>query len=487
MENKGTCLSTEYSTAQSQNNIVATLFLIFLFFQQGFTKDTDQQQSANIHQTRQNVSKQIPLQHPVASLTAFSADLPTSKELRDDVIIVFNRVLANEGGLYNRDSGEFQCEDDAVHIFLWSIRKSNVPDAEGMRCIAKLQTDGTDLKFGPKTNYYSTISSGAAEMISVTQCTPSTAISIMTVPWSEVIGTRSVFHADQTMFSGFKLQEQTAFTIELSSDVYLFPNSRIQFDQVLSNIGRHYDVVNNRFKCPDEGIYVFSVFIHTTDPSTPWSVVRLMMENEVVVQGPITYAATNDYDSGTASVTAVVQCGQDTSVYVEAQNAHDFPYNSYSSKLTSFTGFKLYNATEGAVAFTTVMSNNQSIISENQTFTLDNIITNIGNAYNGNLSQFVCPDDNYYLFTWAGTANYGGGHIDLYMDDTLVKRLPLTRQLNSDSSGTSGTSSISVMKQCETGSIVKLVGQDVDSSRVYLAGYVYFSGYKIPGQWAIDT
>ncbi len=202
------------------------------------------------------------------------------------------------------------------------------------------------------------------------------------------------------------------------------------------------------------------------------------------MQGPITFIATESYDSGSASTTAVLQCTQGFSVYVEAQAAHDFFYNSYGAELTSFTGFKLYDVVPGAVAFTAVMTNNHTTTSERQPLMFDQVITNVGNAFNADESVFVCPDDDYYLFTWTAAANYGGtnSHTDLYMDSTRIKYMYLTRQDTDDASGTSGGSSLSIIQQCSMGSRFQVFGSYI-YERVFLGGYNSFSGYKIPGPW----
>ena len=92
---------------------------------------------------------------------------------------------------------------------------------------------------------------------------------------------------------------------------------------------------------------------------------------------------------------------------------------------------------------------------------------------------FVC---DYYLFTWTTTANIGGegSYVGLYMDDTLLKRLYLTHQTSADATGTSGSSSMSVIKQCSTGSYFQVRGERVDGTTVFLGGYASFAGYKIP-------
>ena len=102
--------------------------------------------------------------------------------------------------------------------------------------------------------------------------------------------------------------------------------------------------------------------------------------------------------------------------------------------------------------------------------------------------MFVCPDDGFYVFTWSATANYGGGssNTDLYMDNTFVADIFLTHQATDDASGTSGTSTMTAIKQCSPGSQVQIRGRTAQA-RVYLAGYNMFSGYRIPGVAPADS
>ena len=370
---------------------------------------------------------------------------------------------------------------------LYSILKANRPDIPDIRCIAKLRSGGIDTKYGPKTSYYSTSVSGVAEMTTVLPCTtsPPTAVSIMSAPWTEDENSVTVYRGSRfTSFSGFRLEAPIAFTVELSQDQYLTAGSKIRFDQVLYNFGDHYDVINHSFKCPDDGVYVFSISTHTKDPATPWSVSRLMIQGELVAQGPITYIATSSYDSGSASSNAVLQCTQGFSVYVEAQVAHDFILNSYASELTAFTGYKLYDVVEGATAFMAVMSSNFTISYENQPVIYDEIITNVGGAFDASASRFICVDNDYYLFTWTTTGTGGSNsYFDLYRDVSGLRYLYLTPQTNEDATGTSGSSSMSMITQCSPGSFFQVRGRTVDATTVFLGGYASFAGYKIPAPW----
>eukprot|EP00923_Selenidium_pygospionis_P004489 GHVN01007276.1.p1 GENE.GHVN01007276.1~~GHVN01007276.1.p1 ORF type:complete len:453 (+),score=11.24 GHVN01007276.1:134-1360(+) len=402
----------------------------------------------------------------------------------DDSNIVFDSELTNVGGFYYSTSGQFVCPDDWIYVFSWTIMKTK-DTPEDMQCTTALRQTGIDRKYGPKTTYYGTYYSGMTSMTSVVECTLGTAVTVVSKPWSETIP-GATFHGSSmthTSFSGFKLQTSIAFTVELSKDLDVFDGGRIMFDDVLYDFGGHYDVILGGFYCPDDGIYVFSLSTHTSDPTTPWSVSRLMKDGKVVVLGPITHRATSTHDSGSSSISTVVQCEAGKSIYIETQSAHDFPHNSYTSKLTSFTGFKLFDGSDPtAVAFTAVLGRNHTANADGLPLPMEQIIINIGGAYDPMQSAFVCPDDAYYVFTWSVTANSGGStsHIFFYMDNSFVTSVIPNHQTSDDATGTTGTASTSVIVQCQQASLFQLRVREATGS-VLLAGYTHFSGYKVPG------
>jgi hypothetical protein len=271
--------------------MLRTLLFVYLLSQHGSTKDIHPISGPGFDPDGHDAPTKA------NEVVAFSAELSSYTEFLGDSTIVFDRVLTNAGERYFSNSGQFACTDDRVYVFIWSLLNAGLSEVEGMRCISKLRSGAADRKLGPKTSYYSTEYSGVAEMTAILQCTttPPTAVTVMTVPWSQEVGSISRYYSAYTSFSGFGLWNAIAFTAELSQDQYLFPGRKIMFDRVLSNYGGHYDGVTHVFQCPDDGVYVFSVSTHTRDPATPWSVSRLMKDWEVVMEGPIT--ATADYDS----------------------------------------------------------------------------------------------------------------------------------------------------------------------------------------------
>jgi len=417
-----------------------------------------------------------------ATMYAFSANLAANTSYSDETTMVFGTVLANIGGLYINNSGQFVCPDDGLFVFMWSIQKADSLGYPNMRCITSLRQSNVIFKNGPKTTYYSTVPSGSTEMMTVLQCTQLTAVTIVTESWSDS-EQLSAFDS-KSSFSGFKLQSSIAFTAEVSTPQDLFPDGKVIFGRVLADFGDNYDPIHGFFRCPDDGIYAFSVSAYTTNSTTPWSVSRLMKEGQLVVNGPITYIATATIDSGSSSITAVVQCTAGHSVYVETQKTHHFQFNSYAPTLTSFTGFKLYDASDSnAVAFTAVMSANFTAASDLQNFPINQVVTNIGNAYDGSLFAFICPDTDFYMFTWTSASVYGGeADVALFKEDQQIRHLYLSPQTVDNELGTSGSSTHSAIVQCSASNRFQLKLLRA-SGRVFLGGYTLFSGYKLPGDF----
>ena len=186
------------------------VLLVLCLSQQGYALNLDFKDAENGFKEGLNAGQ---------TMIAFTAELSTNTEIASEGTIVFDREITNEGGLYFPNSGQFFCPDEGYYVFFWSIQKGNVADLPGMRCISKLRKGGTDEKFGPKTNYWTTATSGGAEMTTVIQCNTSTptAITVVSESWSETPGSTSFYQAPYTSFSGFKLVEPIGFTVQLSN------------------------------------------------------------------------------------------------------------------------------------------------------------------------------------------------------------------------------------------------------------------------------
>ena len=406
------------------------------------------------------------------TLYAFTASLSSNTDISQGSVIIFHDVTINEGEMYAGTDGLFNCPDDGIYMFIWSVRMQFESIS---RCLTSLVIGGEKVKYGPKTSYLSGYFSGGSQMVAVVQCS-SAPVAVVSA-----IAPAPTYWGSST-FSGYRLasvESAVGFTAELSSDQDLFPGDKIVFDRVISNIGGQYDAERGIFECPDSGIYSFTVSAHFPEHENQWSVSKLVIDGETVLQGPITHWAIAGTDSGSSSVTAVVQCEQGKDVYVEAKEAYTFPYNVYGAGLTSFTGARLCSTDcDDYVAFSAVLTHNVTSIGP---VVYDNVLINQGGAYNPSDGTFICPDDKLYVFTWSGTMTLGGSYIDLFFDDTLAKVNGMQyTDCGEDSCGTSGTSSQSTIIRCSTGSILYL--RLTASIGTFLSDYSVFSGYRIPNQ-----
>ena len=202
-----------------------------------------------------------------------------------------------------------------------------------------------------------------------------------------------------------------------------------------------------------------------------------MIEMEEIMLGPITFMAVEEYDSGSATIVAVTTCQQDKQVYVQAQQASDFPYNSYGATLTSFTGFRLYNNDADAIAFSAVLENNVTDPSPDVPMIFSKVLTNIGGAYDPFSGTFTCPDGKLYMF--SHTATVQSSILDYIYSDSVSVHSMYCRSRGSGS--TSGSCTMSVIIQCEPSKRIHIRGGFV-TPRTYIADYTSFSGYKLPGQ-----
>ena len=410
------------------------------------------------------------------TLYVFTASLSSSTEVSQGSVIIFDDVTINEGEMYSGTNGLFVCPDDGIYMFIWSVLMN---DSSSSRCLTSLTIGGNEVKYGPKTSYLSGEYSGVSQMTAVIQCSSAPLAAVAVV--SGINPAPTYYGLGFSIFSGYRLspvESAVGFSAELSSDRPLFPGSKIVFDRVISNFGDNYNAQHGFFKCPDSSIYSFTLSTHFPEYDNQWSVSKLVFDGKTVLQGPITYRAIAGADSGSSSVTAILQCQQDRDVYVEAKEAYTFPYNVYGAGLTSFTGARLCSTDcDNYVAFSAVLTHN---VTSSGLVVYDHVLINQGGAYNPSDGTFTCPDDKLYFFTWSGTMIFGNARLELYYYYFLAKYNYMQPTGSpADSRGTSGTSSQSTIIRCSAGTIVYL---RLYSSVLLLADYSVFSGYRIPGQ-----
>ena len=228
------------------------------------------------------VSKKLP-DHRNDTKYIFSAQLSFYREVSDGLAIPFDDVLVNEGGLYFGTSGQFGCPDDSVFMFVWSL-KSNIKSS------AFLSMGGAQIKEGPQTKYLSAgDSNGNSEMCALVQCRNQALTAYTVVSSSTATPT---FYTNYSSFSGYRLasnESAVGFTVELNKNTYLSDGARVFFDNVISNYGGHFDSQHSFFRCPDSLIYAFSFSTLVPASQTLWSVSRLLINRQMIIQGPLTY------------------------------------------------------------------------------------------------------------------------------------------------------------------------------------------------------
>ena len=301
-------------------------------------------------------------------------------------------------------------------------------------------------------------------------------------------GSTPVYRSNGTSFLGYRIAEEgvIGFTAELSQDTPLSPGGRIMFDRVLHNYGLRYVDLHGYFRCPDDNLYAFSLSTQTPSDAGAdvWSVTRLMFDREAVIDCPVTNY-NPEPESGTASVTTVLQCRNGRDLYVEAVQSYTHVQNLYAADRTSFSGVRICaeNTCSNYTAFSTVLAQNfTSDESANTNVQFSRIITNSGNAYDNATGAFICPDNDAYYITWSATVtNCADCSVDLYFGGRLYKRNFVTYS-SSSVFRTSGTSTMSAIIPCVEGRNVTVEVADFGSSSVLLAGLTTFSGYKIPNQ-----
>ena len=418
------------------------------------TADTQNNSYPKTNQNSKDNKKKIKQKNLIKkdTLYAFTASLSSNTEVSQGSPIIYDDVTINEGEMYFGSNGLFVCPDDGIYMFIWSVR---MVVGSSSRCLTSLTMAGEEIKYGPKTSYLDGYYSGVSQMTAVVQCS-STPLAAFTVVSG--INPAPTYQNYYSVFSGYRLapvESAVGFIAELSSDQPLFPGNKIVYDRVISNIGGQYDAEHGFFECPDNGIYSFTVSAYFPEFENQWSVSKLIFDGETVLQGPITYWATTDHDSGSSSVTAILQCQQSKDVYVEAKEAYTFPHNVYGARLTSFTGARLCSTDcDDYVAFSAVLMHN---VTSSGTVVYDHVLINQGGAYNPSDGIFTCPDDKLYLFTWSGTMISDASYVELYYNSTFTKDNYMQPTGSSaDSRGTSGTSSQSTIIRCSAGTTAYL-------------------------------
>ncbi|KAK0130848.1 Complement C1q-like protein 2 [Merluccius polli] len=111
----------------------------------------------------------------------------------------------------------------------------------------------------------------------------------------------------------------------------------LRFDDVVTNLGNHYDLTTGKFTCQVSGIYYFTyhVLMRGGDGTSMWAD---LCKNGQVRASAIAQDADQNYDYASNSVVLHLDSGDEIYVKLDGGKAHGGNNNKYST----FSGFLLY-------------------------------------------------------------------------------------------------------------------------------------------------
>ncbi|TWW80263.1 Complement C1q-like protein 2 C1q and tumor necrosis factor-related protein 10 [Takifugu flavidus] len=111
----------------------------------------------------------------------------------------------------------------------------------------------------------------------------------------------------------------------------------LRFDDIVTNLGNHYDPTTGKFTCQVSGIYFFTyhVLMRGGDGTSMWAD---LCKNGQVRASAIAQDADQNYDYASNSVVLHLDSGDEIYVKLDGGKAHGGNNNKYST----FSGFLLY-------------------------------------------------------------------------------------------------------------------------------------------------
>ncbi|KAM9036605.1 complement C1q-like protein 2 isoform X2 [Sminthopsis crassicaudata] len=111
----------------------------------------------------------------------------------------------------------------------------------------------------------------------------------------------------------------------------------LKFDDVVTNLGNHYDPTTGKFSCQVRGIYFFTyhILMRGGDGTSMWAD---LCKNGQVRASAIAQDADQNYDYASNSVVLHLDSGDEVYVKLDGGKAHGGNNNKYST----FSGFLLY-------------------------------------------------------------------------------------------------------------------------------------------------
>ena len=178
-------------------------------------------------------------------------------------------------------------------------------------------------------------------------------------------------------------------------------------------------------------------------------------------------------------MSVVTRCAANETVKVAAMPYSDVtPYSVYSARKTSFTGFKI--GTDDVNCFSAHLADDENIFA-GQTITFGTVATNVGGFYFPNQGNFLCPDNDQYMFTWGVEADINTrAKAGLMFGGSQVVLGPVT-SMTAEPVPTSRSATTSVTNQCQQGTAVWIEAKDNPPfpHNSLKALTTSFNGYKI--------
>ncbi|XP_009639470.1 complement C1q-like protein 3 [Egretta garzetta] len=111
----------------------------------------------------------------------------------------------------------------------------------------------------------------------------------------------------------------------------------LKFDDVVTNLGNHYDPTTGKFTCSIPGIYFFTyhVLMRGGDGTSMWAD---LCKNNQVRASAIAQDADQNYDYASNSVVLHLEPGDEVYIKLDGGKAHGGNNNKYST----FSGFIIY-------------------------------------------------------------------------------------------------------------------------------------------------
>ena len=137
-----------------------------------------------------------------------------------------------------------------------------------------------------------------------------------------------------------QVNTQVMFHAQLSTNREFLEDTTIIFDHAVTNLGDRYAPSLGVFVCPVDGYYVFTYSFNSVSYR---SAGKLLVNGQMVQDGPMTSFDSSSTPSGVSTTTAYVCCHTNDAVYVQPVKIHtDHVAANLVGKQSTFSGFLQY-------------------------------------------------------------------------------------------------------------------------------------------------